>query len=320
MLVVFAVSLVVLLVMPAFALADRERELEVEIEDWEISIESRCTINGKTNELSIEFDADEAEIEIEYEEESGTAEKEMELEVEFLRLIEYQDNNGDGIYNAGDLIIKEYKVRDSTFTTPTHKRVRIDNSTGYEISCVYTIGGGTIGGGRLGLKFIILNESANVSGELLKPTWMKINITIDYPELSDTLLCLEIGVESEVETEGGSNEGLEELRAQLHGYVGFFDWERQAMVDGTIKDVKSVIMKTTENVERDSDETELENERIVYLCYPRGERIIHDPIVGIRESALPGFLGVPMTVWYIGIVVAVAAIAIGIVLYARKRK
>ena len=101
-------------------------------------------------------------------------------------------------------------------------------------------------------------------------------------------------------------EGKEDTEDELHGYatdesgvytvnsnhVGFFTWEKNATIDGISKEVFA------NDLETDDEEP---NEQKMYLNYPNGTIIIHDPKIGIEGlSILPGGgPGIPGYITYI---------------------
>jgi len=326
-----ALLLFVLLVMPAFALTGGEgRRIEIDLERdgsgnvEEISIESTCTTRDQVVEFEVEFDAKDAEIEIEYEVESGIREREAGVEIDFTRLIEYIDLDGDETFDEGEEINK-FAICDLIFNNPAYRKISEEGVMGYEISCYMDLKGATQDKGKLSISLIVLEDSAEVNGTLIEPTWVKINIAIaDFPFKEESSgLALEVAVESGVEMEYFQERDIDELKAKLQNIAEFFNWETTATVDGKIVNVLHDISDTRRNGEWDPDgnDFELENERIVYLSYPRGSCIVHDPIVGISAEGSPasGPLGLSMAWYVIGALVLVVAIVVGIGIHKKKK-
>ena len=73
----------------------------------------------------------------------------------------------------------------------------------------------------------------------------------------------------------GDTEGV---AARIGKYVSFFSWGTNVMVDGQEGTVKQTLLK--EEIDGQVGKTELVSE--VYLLYPRGSTILHDPKLGVR--------------------------------------
>jgi hypothetical protein len=96
----------------------------------------------------------------------------------------------------------------------------------------------------------------------------------------DTLLALRVELDSEKDVdyeddeetedeENGYAEDEHEVEVTLDEYSAFFSWKETAIVDGMEQEVKFT------QLTRDS------GDNYMYLNYPRGDEIIHDPKIGI---------------------------------------
>jgi hypothetical protein len=131
--------------------------------------------------------------------------------------------------------------------------------------------------------FYISTEFVNVSGVIVAPTQMKVDFGIhdfNYTQ-PDTQLALQIEMESEREVEYEDEEETEdeeygyaenehEIEINLNNYTGFFSWSEIVKVDDIEHNV------TVTPFEEGSPDN------IMYLSYPRGTEIIHDPKIGIQ--------------------------------------
>ena len=90
--------------------------------------------------------------------------------------------------------------------------------------------------------------------------------------------------------------------------MGFFTWEENATVDGISKPVLS------STIEVDDDD---ELEQKLYLNYPRGTHIYHDPKVGIATLTSTSQM---FPIIIIGSIIGVVAVAGIVLVIIRKRK
>ena len=161
-------------------------------------------------------------------------------------------------------------------------------------------------------------EFADINGVVVAPTQVKVDIGIhnfNYTE-DDSMLALKVKLESEVEVEYEEDDETEdeaedravdeyEIDVNLGDYTAFFSWIETAIIDGVEQEVKATPL--------DIDEEETK----VYLNYPRGTEIIHDPKMGMADL-LPSTAGLGNNSMIF--VAAVALLTIpGLVLLFRKR-
>jgi hypothetical protein len=130
----------------------------------------------------------------------------------------------------------------------------------------------------------IVEEFEIVNETLINPTQMKIDIEIDNFNYSNgssklalyTRLNSEDNYEDDVETydeERGYASDEEGVVTSLNTFTGFFTWKKNATIDG----ISKRILVSEIDVD-DHNETEQK----LYINYPRGNNIYHDPKVGIE--------------------------------------
>jgi hypothetical protein len=137
-----------------------------------------------------------------------------------------------------------------------------------------------------------------INGTLITPSETKIDIEINnYNYLNgSSQLALYTKLESEVEYEMEEETEDEELGyaedesstyTMINSHVGFFSWKENATIDGVSKGV------LVSQIEDDDIEP---NEEKIYLNYPKGINIYHDPKVGIAglfssasTTTIPGY-------------------------------
>jgi len=295
---------------------ENERDLQIEISADEFQIESVLR-NGEQKdsiELKIKYDSSGLDIDLGYESElssDNSTEYEIEFSVRFRSLIEFVDLDGNGIYDPSvDTTVQEVELNsfqpviwtNQSLSTDTTLHYFIVNSTdGVFTAHIYVVE-----------EFTIVNET------LITPTETKFDIEItNFNYLNGvSQLALYTKLESgiEYEEEDHTEDEKEGFASDEEGvivkhldFAGLFTWKENATIDGLSKRV------LTSNIEVDDED---ENEQKMYLNYPRGSHIYHDPKVGIailtHFPVLPVILSVS--------IISVVAVAVVLVIVLRKRR
>jgi hypothetical protein len=214
---------------------------------------------------------------LEYESKSGSGEVELQFFIRFLSLIEFTDDNGDGTFTApGDQILTTLEFESMTFLPIQRSTVSSANST-LEIFNV------TTDDGLFSLQFYVSSEFTQVNQAIITPTQIKIDIAIkSFPFISNTsalALRTEMEADSEYDVddstedeEEGRSSDEREVEVTLGGFIGYFSWIETALIDG---------VKKTVNTTQDS------GNQWLYLVYPQGRRIVHDPKIGVEDILNP---------------------------------
>ncbi|MHA1520113.1 MAG: hypothetical protein ACTSRK_08010 [Promethearchaeota archaeon] len=257
------------------------REVKVEFSDSEIQIESELKNGASKDSFQIKIEADDKlGIKLEYESETETDGSEVELEIEFKvvfkALIEFIDIDADGIFNENiDEEVQDFRLDD--FSPIEYlPEVQADNSTLHYLRITTTDGVFTA-------HLFVAGEFMSLNTTVLTPTEIKIDIEIqDFPYMNDSSqLALYTKIESEYELEEEDHTENEEngfatdesgLESDMDGFMAGFSWAEQAEVDGMIKNV------TVSPVDVD-DESPADEK--IYIVYPRGTHIYHDPKIGV---------------------------------------
>ena len=255
---------------------ENRRDVEVEDAPYEVQISSSIYNNGIENEFQIKVSvgSDGLSLELEFEEGNETIETEIEFDVEITEILEFRDISGEGIYNLTDDIAQVVELED--FKPIVYSTQSIENTTVHilEIETIYEIFSATV---------YVSDEFTNISGIIVAPTEIKIDIGIhnfNYTE-PDSQLALKVELDSESEVEYEEDEETEdeengyaddehEIEISLNDYSGFFSWSEKVFVDGFEQEVKVTPFE------------EISEESIMYLNYPRGTEIIHDPKIGVQ--------------------------------------
>ncbi|MFQ6013055.1 MAG: hypothetical protein ACE5LS_05370 [Thermoplasmata archaeon] len=298
---------------------DEEREVTVEIVDNEVTILLESTSLAREDQVKVHFDAVEAEMKVSFEVEA-TQEEEVEMRIEYRELFEFEDD-GDGAFSPLDDEIRQtvaigtlpiLDLRNSPFDTGAQ--------TGQRINVTYAFPGSS--GGTFELVFWVLGLVTEIDGVPLRPTETKIDIRItNFPFLSTTsrlALGLEVKTEFELEDPGVT---FEQVTATGEEFTAFFRWMPDAVtVDGTPASAVVTIVRQETEVEVRGDEGESENETRLFLAYPQGSAIVHDPKVGILAVAgvvLP-VLGPSLAVYGVGLATALLLV-LGVWAWNRRR-
>lgn len=256
-----------------------ERDVKFEIKENQVKIESELKIGEKKDEIKVEFDIeDKPKFKIEYQSESNTNEIKLEFSVIFYGLIEFIDSNSDGIYNESDDQIVQKTEFDSMEFLPI-----IYTTQKTETNTTIHIFNATAANGVFTVIFYVVGEFTLIDGTLITPTEVKIDIGIhDFPyKDNSSALALQIKLESETDYEEKSETEDEKqgyasneyaAETTMNGFTGFFSWSGQVLVD----DQNQTVL--TSPVEEDDIDP---NEQKLYLNYPHGIHIVHDPKIGV---------------------------------------
>lgn len=293
------------------------REVEVFVTPTNVEIESKLESGGTEDSFKIEVSTslDGVEFKVEFETENSTVETEREFKVEFEEIVEFIDDNGNGIYDketdtdVQTMELSSFKPIVYSLETTADGPIHIleVNTTDDVFSAMIFVAG----------------EFADINGTVIAPTQVKIDVIIqgfDYLE-NDSQLALEVKLESSMETsyeevtedeEDGRADNEVAVDVIMDEITGFFSWMETAEVDGVSYPVNSSIVETSDI------------EQKIYLNYVRGDVIIHDPKIGF-ENLLIGVGVVPDIGGFLADnfvpIAAVAAIAVvGIIAVAMKRR
>lgn len=297
-----------------------KRDVEIEFGPDEFKISSHLRNGAPVDEiaLKVKYDLNGLEIEVSFEEEyiedgmDNTTDAELEFEVEFRKLIEYVDNNGNGLYDESiDQFIQEVILNSfqpviyttEVLSTDTNLHYVIVNSTdGVFAAHIYFVE-----------EFAIINET------FITPTQTKIDIEIkNFNYLNDSsqlALYVKLGSEYDYEEEDLTEDEENGYATDEDGvitnsgkHLGFFTWSENASIDNVIMDVLANTLEVD-----DLNETEQK----LLLNYPRGNHIYHDPKIGIIVGLTPTS---NMPIVLTGIVGSIVGVAVLALIIVRRRR
>ena len=258
-----------------------KRNIEIEIEEDKIQIESRLR-NGTSKDsiqLEIANHSEGLSIEVSYESEitsGNVTEYEIEFGIVFRKLVEFVDLNGNDIYERLiDDTIQEYNLTD--FQKVKYTEIEVSDDTKLHYFVVNTTDGIFATHIYVSEEFFVVNDT------LLTPIQSKLDIEISnfpYNNTSSKLalyasLESEFNYEDEEDTEDEEHEYASNERGvitEMNSFTGIFTWKNNASVDG----ISQQVLKTNLTVDDYDD-----GEQKLYLIYPNGTNIYHDPKVGL---------------------------------------
>lgn len=286
----FALSLLLLLALTSGAGAQGadKREVNVKLDQQKAVIESESRSAHKGDELKVEFDNGSHNFLLEYESEDADAKLEAEVKVELFDLLEWRDLNGNGRYDPESAaeLVQKIGLGDLTPRSLDRSTVTVDGKEGVKLvglsanpSKYPTL--------KLTLTLYTFGEFLKMEGASLEPTSVKFDILIEgFPfQRDDTSLALyaKAELESEGKVTGAAGKGEEAIAARVGKFVSFFSWSSTVTVDGQPRTLQQAVVKQEE---KRGAEASLVSE--LYLLYPRGSSILHDPKLGVRLTQSGG--------------------------------
>jgi len=258
-----------------------KRDISLEIEANQIQIESSLRSGDQIDEIQLKItnDSEGLGIEVSYESELTTenaTEFELEFGITFRKLVEFVDIDSNNIFDPLiDDTIQEFNLTD--FQLVKYTQINITDNTALHYFIVNTTNG------VFAAHIYFSEEFHIVSDTLITPVQSKVDIEItDFPYINgSSQLALYTSLESEIdyEEEEDTEDEIREYAtnekgviSEMNNFTGIFTWKNNATIDGFSKEV---LMSDLDIDDYDEDEQKL------YLTYPRGTHIYHDPKVGI---------------------------------------
>ena len=293
-----------------------DREVTIDATSTYVEIKSELESGGIEDSFKIEVEVgpNGVDFKVGFETETATNETEQEFEVQFRELIEYLDVNSNGVYD--DSIDTDIQTLELDTFEPIVYTLENTAAGPVHIIDVQTTDG------VFGARVYAVGDFTEVNGSVIAPTQVKIDVMIwdfNFTDV-DSLLALKVELSSEMETSfDGETEDEEDGRAVDEAAIdvlmtdlnGFFSWKESAEIDGITHQVNSSIHEVTAT------------EQEIYLNYPQGSEIIHDPKIGFENLLLVG--GNPLPIAEIladnilPISVGLAIVIVGVVVGVKRR-
>ncbi len=284
----------------ALPVAAHERGLSIETEDHNrVEISSETEVSGDEVDFRYRVEAEgRPKLAIQVEKETGNDTLETETEVEFSaafrEVFEFEDDDGDGVQDTDEDVLSTIRLDDLTYEPLQVAPHVADGEEGFRVTLR-----GSEGNFSFGLVSYLFPQDAVLNGTPVPEEAVKVDILLSgYPFVSDTSsLGLEIGAESTVEQEiEGQGEDSEEITVSVERGTAFFQWASEALVDG---ESAAVTASWRANQER------------LFLYYPHGDVVVHDPLLGFRVGAtVPSPLNATTFVVVAGVGVALLLVAL----------
>lgn len=233
---------------------------------------------AQEDELKFLFDTAEVEAKVEFESENVTGEQEVELKVQFRELLEFEDADGDGAFDAGERVVQALALPAARWHSLAVEDASAGNAQGKGLRARADLPGG----GLFGLDFFVFGDFATLEGTSLEPTEVKFDILIEgFPFASNTsrlALRLETRHEAEFEAEAGEEaEDDAEVAGDEDGLVvragavkALLTWKETASVDGRDEPVRFTLEREETEREVEEGEAEVEEKQVLVLAYARG--------------------------------------------------
>ncbi|MFX0106347.1 MAG: hypothetical protein ACFE75_12780 [Candidatus Hodarchaeota archaeon] len=298
------------------------RDVEVLIDSNEVKMQSLLKSDTQVDEieLGIKYDNEGINIEVSYESEyrsENETEFEIEFEATFRKLIEFVDINKNGIFEPSiDVTISELDL--NSFDPAIYVEEPITAQTSIHHITINT------SDNIFSMHFYVSEEFFLKNDSLIIPTKPKIDIEINgfnflnissklaiYLSLESSLTYEEHGETEDEELGYASDEDA--VSISQNNFTGIFSWNENASVDGSTSLVNASALE--------ADDYNPEDQKI-YLIYPQGTQIVHDPKIGI-EGILR--LQSEQFSWYfLTIFLAIGAVTISLAVpiyyYFRKKR
>ncbi|MFX0006482.1 MAG: hypothetical protein ACFFA7_11140 [Promethearchaeota archaeon] len=288
--------------------AVNKRNITINFSSDEFKLDSLLRTGNHRDKISIgvNYDNNGIEIELQYNPKTEGGNNELNFSISFQKLIEFVDMDSDGIYdNSTDQTLKEVDIQD--FNKINYSQFVLSPNTILHYIKLSTKDG------IFKTHFFFSEEFTTINNSLITPTESKIGIEINDFNYTNgsSQLALYVKLESEAKYEEKEETEDESLGFAFNetsvftsnaSRVGFLSWKKSAIVDGN----ESQILVSPIQVDDDD-----ESEQKIYVNYPRGQNIYHDPKLGV-QGILQSILNPPFPFALTIIIVISLALSIGV--------
>lgn len=242
--------------------------VRLEIESENQSVESK---------IEMEFDYDDSTFDLEFEEKKGSSEFKQKMELQFVNLVEYEDQNSDGIFDENETILRSFRFSEEA--EPLGSDQGIVDWQEAVVSDVIEQGvegelvnmTAKLGASKEAFIFTFrtLHDLVNSSDGVVMPSQVKIDFIIDsWQWTSNTSsIALIIEIETEKEQDQAENEVLSNWALATTELTLGFSWADKVSLDGINSTVGTLVSGNGYQSK-------------VIFSYGQANRIIHDPIMG----------------------------------------
>ncbi|MFX1378634.1 MAG: hypothetical protein ACFFA4_06035 [Promethearchaeota archaeon] len=278
-------------------------------DEFEVNSILRTGIHRDIIKFDIRYNSDGIEINLRYNSEfegENQSNFKLEFSVSFRRLIEFVDMDSNGIYDDSiDQTIQEVEIKD--FNPINYSQIELSSNTTLHYIKLSTEDG------IFTTHFYFSEEFTSINNSLISPSESKIDIEINNFNYTHGSSQLALYVKLESESDYEENEETEDedlgfahnetsVITANQSRIGFLSWKKSAIIDGSEHQIK------ISPIEVDDDDA---MEQKVYINYPRGQKIYHDPKLGV-EGILRSILQPPFPFGLTTIIIIVFVFSISI--------
>ncbi len=289
------------------------RNIEINFSSSEFEVESILRTGKHRDKVrfDVRYDNEGIEIELRYKSKIEEATIDLDFSVSFSKLIEFVDMDGNEIYdNSTDQTVQEVDIQE--FSKINYSQIVLSPNTTLHYIKLSTKDG------VFKTHFYFSEEFTTINNSIITPSQSKIDIEINNFNYThgSSQLALYVKLESESDYEEKEETEDESLGFAYNetavfisneSRIGFLSWKKSAIIDGNEKNI------TISPIQVDDDD---EFEQKLYINYPRGQKIYHDPKLGVegilRSILLPPF---PVTLTIIIVVIIAFSISIAYAAY-----
>ncbi len=295
---------------------DDDRTLEVEEDETGVEIRSDRDDELGDDRVRLRLDGDAIEFDFQLQEGEEPREVESELEVELERILEFEDENGDGAFQNSDDVRESYDKNDLTLENITISNVSSGGVDGVQVSARYAFL--AFPGSYLEFQVTAFGNLTSFQGVLQRPVELKMDIIFEaFPYTEATTLP---AVELDVKTEAPEETNLtgDQVAFTTGNLTAVFSWLRTATVDG----VDQRVGVTVGPAETEIEDGQVETVHPVVFAYARGDNIVHDPTFGFVRSVVPisETLSILGNTLFFAIGIAAAVIVFAVLAFARRKR
>lgn len=287
------------------------------------------------DELVARFFLDEGRLRVRYVSTEPGNESVLTMDLGFLGLVEFRDTDADGRYGFGDRSVQRITIGDMegasvvsesfltnghaatvSYSFPNRSSSEASNDTVPPISDDEP----SLLPGTLLLRFYMVPTTQTFGGSTVTPMDIKFDIEMtDFP-------YREAGTKLALETRFSASESVRDApwrdRALEIGdgyFRGFLGWTRTAMVDSNPRPVEVSTLSHVPGADEDRGSSVA-----MAFTYPAGDKIVHDPQVGIVRyqgdlgEALRDLVEGNWLLYTLGLVVTLAAVGVPAVIRLRQ--
>jgi len=261
-----------------------DRKVDVDAGPRYVSVNSTLKSGSGGDTLGFRFVVqNQLRIELQYSNDGAGSQATIRLAIAFHRIIEFEDEDGDGTLSPTDEVVSTYNLEGADYADIQYQtRTTLD---GKEEQAITVRTRDRV----FGVVTHLSGTDASIGSGKLSPSWAKMDLMIkDYPyQRTTTRLALQTRLETQAQiavlynASGraylGSDEGG--VEARTGDVLAYYSWLKHAAMDG-----QEAPVGATSSADGGVPS--------LYLCYGHADNITHDPKLGLplgTETVDDGF-------------------------------